>query len=86
VAPGGVPDSLECACAAGRIVSITKAAWLLGPPGYLGWGAPPPTRDVEAWMRQLDHPYYVGLLAAAAHHASHVFHVITSARLGTETM
>jgi len=91
VAPANVPDSLERARAAGRILSITKGAWLVVPPEYLGWGAPPPTHYVDAWMRHLDHPYYVGLLSAAAHHgiahhASHVFHVVTSARLRDRTI
>jgi hypothetical protein len=67
VEPARVPDSLERARAAGRILSITKGAWLVVPPEYLRWGAPPPTHDVDAWMRYLGHPYYVGLLSAAAH-------------------
>jgi len=91
VEPSHVPDSLERARAAGRILSITKGAWLVVPPEYLGWGAPPPTHYVDAWMRHLDHPYYVGLLSAAAHHgiahhASHVFHVVTSARMRDRTI
>lgn len=86
VEPDRVPDSLERARTAGRILSITKGAWIVVPPEYLGWGAPPPTHYVDAWMRHLGHPYYIGLLSAAAHHglahhAAHVFHVVTSARL-----
>ncbi len=91
VAPASVPDSLERARAAGRILSITKGAWLVVPPEYLRWGAPPPTHYVDAWMRHLGHPYYVGLLSAAAHHgiahhASHVFQVVTTARLRDRTI
>lgn len=86
IAPERVKDSLERARGAGRIVSITKGAWLVVPPDFLRWGAPPPTHYVDAWMRHLGHPYYVGLLAAAAHHglahhAAQVFHVVTPARL-----
>lgn len=86
IAPERVKDSLERARGAGRVVSITKGAWLVVPPEYLRWGAPPPTHYVDAWMRYLGHPYYVGLLAAAAHHglahhAAQVFHVVTPARL-----
>lgn len=86
IAPERVKDSLERARAAGRIVSITKGAWLVVSPEYLRWGAPPPTHYVDAWMRHLGHAYYVGLLAAAAHHglahhAAQVFHVVTPARL-----
>lgn len=86
VAPERVKESLKRARAAGRIVSITNGAWLMVQPEYLRWGAPPPTHYVDAWMRHLGHPYYVGLLAAAAHHglahhAAQVFHVVTPARL-----
>lgn len=91
VEPARVPDSLERARAAGRILSITKGAWLVVPPEYLRWGAPPPTHYVDAWMRHLDHPYYVGLLSAAAHHgiahhAAQVFQVVTTARLRDRTI
>lgn len=70
VEPTRVPDSLERARTAGRILSITKGAWLVVPPEYLRWSAPPPTHYVDAWMRHLGHPYYVGLRSAAAHPAS----------------
>ncbi len=86
VAPERVEESLMRARAAGRIFSITNGARLMVPPEYLRRGAPPPTNYVDAWMRHLGHPYYVGLLAAAAHHglahhAAQVFHVVTPARL-----
>ncbi len=86
VPPERVKESLKRSRAAGRIVSITQGAWLVVPPEYLQWGAPPATHYVDAWMRYLGHPYYVGLLAAAAHHglshhAAQVFHVVTTARL-----
>ena len=45
-----VPDSLERARAACRIMSITKGAWLVVPPEYLAWGAPPPTHFIDAWI------------------------------------
>jgi predicted transcriptional regulator of viral defense system len=91
IKPSQVPDSLERARAAGRMRSITKGAWLVVPPEYLRWGAPPPEHYVDAWMRHLGHPYYVGLLAAAArhgitHHAPQVFHVVTAARLRHRTI
>jgi hypothetical protein len=61
IQPSQVPDSLERARAAGRMRSITKGAWLVVPPEYLRWGAPPPEHYIDAWMRHLGHPYYVGL-------------------------
>ncbi|TVR86719.1 MAG: hypothetical protein EA416_15085 [Trueperaceae bacterium] len=91
IRPDQVPDSVERSRAAGRMRSITKGAWLVVPPEYLGWGAPPPEHYVDAWMRHLGHAYYVGLLTAAArhgltHHAPQVFHVVTTARLRDRTV
>jgi predicted transcriptional regulator of viral defense system len=91
IQPSQVPDSLQRARAAGRMRSITKGAWLVVPPAYLRWGGPPPEHYIDAWMRHLGHPYYVGLLAAAArhgisHHAPQVFHVVTTARLRDRTI
>jgi len=91
IQPNQVPDSLERSRAAGRMRSITKGAWLVVPPEYLRWGAPPPEHYIDAWMRHLGHDYYVGLLAAAArhglsHHAPQVFHVVTTARLRDRTI
>jgi len=86
ISEDAVSDSLERAREAGRMLAITKGAWLVVPPEYLRWGAPPPAHFVDDWMRHLGHPYYVGLLSAAAHHglthhAPQVFQVVTSARL-----
>lgn len=91
ITPAQVPDSLESARAAGRVMSITKGAWLVIPPEYLRWGAPPPTHYIDAWMRHLGHTYYIGLLSAAAHHgiahhATPVFQVVTNARLRNRTV
>jgi len=36
VEPDRVLDSLERACTAERILSITKGAWVVAPPVYLG--------------------------------------------------
>ena len=91
IRPDQVPDSLERSRAAGRVLSITKGAWLVVSPEYLSWGAPPPEHYVDAWMHHLGHAYYVGLLTAAArhgftHHAPQVFHVVTTARLRDRTI
>ncbi|WP_347336753.1 type IV toxin-antitoxin system AbiEi family antitoxin domain-containing protein [Bradyrhizobium neotropicale] len=60
--------------------------YVVVPPQYLSWGAPPPNWYVDDLMRHEGHPYYVGLLKAAElHGASHQavmeFQVVTDKRL-----
>ncbi len=81
-----VPASLERAREAGKVISVTKGAWVPVPAEYRVAGAPPPSHFVHQLMEHLGHPYYVGFLSAAAiHGASHqapmVFQVVTPARL-----
>ncbi len=86
VTPDAVPDSLERARESGKIISVTKSAWVPVPPEYRAAGAPPVIHFIDPLMRHLGHPYYVGFLSAAAihgagHQASMVLQVVTSARL-----
>jgi predicted transcriptional regulator of viral defense system len=54
------------------IISIHKGYYLIVPPQYKSKGLPPPTLFLDAFMRELDRPYYLALLNAAAYHgASH---------------
>jgi predicted transcriptional regulator of viral defense system len=56
----------------GKIVSLYKGYYLLLPPQYASKGILPPTLYLDAFMKHLQRPYYVGLLNAAAFHgASH---------------
>lgn len=56
----------------GKIVSIHKGYYLIISPQYASKGILPPSIFLEAFMRYLQRPYYVGLLNAAAFHgASH---------------
>jgi hypothetical protein len=60
--------------------------YIVVPPQYLTWGAPPPNWYIDDLMRHEGHPYYVGLLKAAElHGASHQavmeFQVVTDKRL-----
>jgi AbiEi antitoxin C-terminal domain len=60
--------------------------YVVVPPQYLSWGAPPPAWYIDDLMRHEGHPYYVGLLKAAelhgaAHQAVMEFQVITDKRL-----
>ena len=81
-----VPSSLERAREAGKMVSVTKGAWVPVPAEDRIAGAPPLSHFVHQLMEHLGHAYYVGFLSAAAiHGASHqspmVFQVVTPARL-----
>jgi predicted transcriptional regulator of viral defense system len=67
----------------GKILSISKGYYIIIPPQYSTKGIIPPAMFLDAFMRELNRPYYLGLLNAAAFHgASHQqpqeFFVITS--------
>jgi predicted transcriptional regulator of viral defense system len=67
----------------GTIVSIHKGFYLVIPPQYKTKGILPPTLYLDALMKELNRPYYLALLNAAAYHgASHQqpqeFFVVTS--------
>ena len=86
VSPASVPASLERPRQAGKLISVTKRGWVPVPPEYRRAGAPPPSHFINQMMEHLGHPYYVGLLSAAAilgasHQAPMVFQVVTPARL-----
>jgi predicted transcriptional regulator of viral defense system len=60
--------------------------YVVVPPQYLAWGAPPPSWYIDDLMRHEAHPYYVGLLKAAelhgaTHQAVMAFQVITDKRI-----
>jgi len=60
--------------------------YVIVPPQFLAWGAPPPSWYIDSLMRHVGRPYYIGLLKAAAlHGATHQavmeFQVITDKRL-----
>lgn len=66
-----------------QIISIHKGYYLIIPPQYRSKGILPPTLFLDAFMKELDRPYYLALLNAAAYHgASHQqpqeFFVVTS--------
>lgn len=54
------------------IISIHKGYYLIITPQYRSKGILPPTLFLDAFMKELDRPYYLALLNAAAYHgASH---------------
>ena len=55
-----------------QIISIHKGYYLIIPPQYRSKGILPSTLFLDAFMKELDRPYYLALLNAAAWHgASH---------------
>lgn len=66
-----------------QIISIHKGYYLIIPPQYRSKGTLPPTLFLDAFMKELNRPYYLAMLNAAAYHgASHQqpqeFFVVTS--------
>jgi predicted transcriptional regulator of viral defense system len=54
------------------IISIHKGYYLIIPPQYRSKGILPPALFLDAFMKELNRPYYMALLNAAAYHgASH---------------
>ena len=70
----------------GKLFSPRSGYYVVIPPQFLKWGAPPPSWFIDDLMRHEELPYYVGLLKAAElHGASHQavmeFQIVTHARL-----
>lgn len=68
------------------LLNPRQGLYVVVPPQYASWGAPPPGWYIDALMRHERKPYYVGLLKAAEFHgATHQavmeFQVVTSKRL-----
>lgn len=70
--PGAFLDAAERLQRRGYLVNVRQGFYVVVPPQYLSWGAPPPSWYVDDLMRHEGRPYYVGLLRAAElHGASH---------------
>ena len=69
-----------------KLLNPRHRFYVIVPPQYMRWGAPPPNWYVDAFMRHEGRPYYVGLLKAAelhgaTHHAVMEFQIITDRQL-----
>lgn len=67
------------------LLSPRRGFYVIVPPQYASWGAPPPAWYIDALMRREGQAYYVGLLKAAelhgaAHQAVMEFQVISAKR------
>jgi predicted transcriptional regulator of viral defense system len=70
----------------GLLLNPRHGFYVVIPPQYLAWKAPPPAWYIDALMRHEGHAYYVGLLKAAelhgaTHQAVMEFQVVTSKRM-----
>jgi predicted transcriptional regulator of viral defense system len=68
------------------LLNPRQGFYVVVPPQYLSWEAPPPSWYIDALMRHEGRPYYVGLLKAAelhgaTHHAVMEFQVVTDRQL-----
>ena len=79
-------DASERLQRSGKLLKPRQGFYVVVPPQYAGWGAPPPTWFIDALMRWEDEAYYVGLLKAAelhgaTHQAVMQFQVVCGKRL-----
>ncbi len=86
VSPGAFLDAAERQQRKHHLISPRRGFYVIVPPQYLAWGAPPPQWYIDDLMRHERRPYYVGLLKAAelhgaAHQAVMEFQVVTNKRL-----
>jgi predicted transcriptional regulator of viral defense system len=86
VSDGALLDAAERQQRRQHLISPRRGFYVIVPPQYLAWGAPPPPWYIDDLMRHEGRPYYVGLLKAAelhgaTHQAVMEFQVITDKRL-----
>ena len=68
------------------LLNLRQGFYVVVPPQYASWGAPPPAWYIDALMRREGQAYYVGLLKAAelhgaTHQAVMEFQVVAAKRL-----
>ena len=86
VGHGAFLDAAERLQRRKALLNPRQGFYVVVPPQYASWGAPPPVWYIDALMRREGHAYYVGLLKAAelhgaTHQAVMEFQVITAKRL-----
>ena len=72
VSDGALLDAAERQQRKQHLVSPRRGFYVIVPPQYLAWGAPPPPWYIDDLMRHEGRPYYVGLLKAAELHGATV--------------
>lgn len=86
VSRGAFLDAAERQQQRKHLISPRRDFYVIVPPQYLSWEAPPPTWYIDALMQHERRPYYVGILKAAelhgaTHQAVMEFQVVTDKRL-----
>lgn len=86
VSRGAFLDAAERQQSRNHLIRLRNGFYVIVPPQYLIWGAPPPSWYIDSLMRYEVCQYYVGLLKAAeiygaAHHAVMEFQIIADKRL-----
>ena len=86
VGHGAFLDAAERLQRREALLNPRQGFYVVVPPQYASWGAPPPAWYIDALMRREGQAYYVGLLKAAelhgaTHQAVMEFQVVTAKRL-----
>ena len=86
VGHGAFLDAVERLQRRKVLLNPRQGFYVVVPPQYTSWGAPPPAWYIDALMRREGQAYYVGLLKAAelhgaTHQAVMEFQVVTAKRL-----
>ena len=86
ISRGAFLDAAERLQRRKHLVKPRRGFYVVVPPQYASWGAPPPSWYIDDLMRHEGRPYYVGLLKAAelsgaTHQAVMEFQVVTDKRL-----
>jgi predicted transcriptional regulator of viral defense system len=86
IGKGALLDAAERQQRRKHLFRPQRGFYVIVPPQFLAWGAPPPSWYIDSLMRHVGRPYYVGLLKAAelhgaTHQAVMEFQVITDKRL-----
>lgn len=86
VARGAFLDAAERLQRRKALIRPRQGFYVVVPPQFASWGAPPPSWYIDALMRREQQPYYVGLLKAAelhgaTHQAVMEFQIVTPKRL-----
>jgi predicted transcriptional regulator of viral defense system len=86
ISHGALLDAAERLQSRHQLFSPRRGFYVIVPPQYLSWGAPPPSWYIDDLMRHEKRPYYVGLLKAAelhgaTHQAVMEFQVVTDKQL-----
>ena len=87
IGAGALLDAAERQQKRKHLIKPRRGFYVIVPPQFHRWGAPPPSWYIDQLMAHSDRTYYVGLLTAAElHGASHQavmeFQVITDRQLG----